>query len=691
MLAPRLSCLTAVLLAGCAHVSSPAATVAAADPELARMVGAHAGRAPLLFVLRPGELTAGHAPLTPLLKAADVPTSLVSALAGGQPARLVEQLVRMMIPEARRGLTRLEGLDTSRPLLLALFEPTVPSPVIAALDPSVQSAFPFAIRHRVVLPAADPKRLLTSLDSLSPEPPALSGDTHVLALAGLPAIAATPHADRVVLTWLDPEMVFGDAAISPGAPARRVVLARQAAAALLAPVPAEVDTGSASMQRLVSDGAALAATVRPVIARDARVLAQATSVSQALANVNVRSRAALLAKGTAEVLLSWMTVDPQHAEISGLGVAVKLTPVLHLTIAAPLTASGRRTMDAAFTSGRADTSGCCSLPVVEGALLSAAAELDTGNYTRGIPALLPRGESPTSVDEIALMVALIARPAAMLRELQIELGGRTVLPHAAAMSLTGIGSPPHAQGELSLLLPPSGSRRNEVLSALEELSSVVRANGGNVAMSSKPASSGDLTLATVTADLDPAARRDVTTSPGLLLRAAAQPAKLASLLRAAGLDDRDLLVLLDVAGHFDRLRASLRVRDGVLAGELAATPPGHSLQDVPVFTPPAGGPTASAAPAAGASCLATALVELRQTLDAVTNVDPSMTGSLLRSARQEIAAPFACAGQDPETRDVVRAVERLLERLAAAADDAAKAASEGDEQRSQPLQEEEEP
>lgn len=307
----RLLCL---LLLGCQPTLAPAPTaITQPDATLEAQI-LSLGEAPLVVVLDPSGWSAASNLLISLMKGlpgADVVQAFTS------PAAVVHSHFD----------TPLAGLDPQRPILAALWEPSVVGPpgALAALLPLDRPATGF--RHTFLLPATDPDALVASITQAAGKGEQEQGFTRI------------PH----TLGELRYRLTVA------GASVRAEVITDGPFPADAAPAPAQP---SLAVRLLATPGGAGGVLVRPRMAARALALRGVHQVAQALAYVDVPHRDEILARGVAEALKATETMDVAQPELGEYAVRLAADETgLSFTGVIGLTTRGHEVL----TAGRAGT------------------------------------------------------------------------------------------------------------------------------------------------------------------------------------------------------------------------------------------------------------------------------------------------------------------------------------------------
>jgi len=359
--------LLSLVLAGCPRRPADPAELLAevAEPGTLELLGAVGERPMVVVLLHPGAWAEGAQALGGLLQGLGLPEVervLAAPDVWAAAGALLEQLAGRRAP----GLSgALPGWDPSRPLALALFEPSVDDSVLAARALMLEAAATgtTGVRHRLLVPAQDSRALagalLEALGALG-----LQADPGARALPGLRGGQALrlPGGEGGLLLlvpearWLRLELVLEDSRGFAGEAARLAALEP-----LLAPPRAGLGPITPALLHLAAQRELLGVWLRPWWLRDLGGQVGTSGVARAVRQVDPAHRAMLLAAGLSEVSQGYLLMDPRGVELDDLawslgvapGAAGQAGPRIRVTSVLSLTEQGARVFARGLERGAA--------------------------------------------------------------------------------------------------------------------------------------------------------------------------------------------------------------------------------------------------------------------------------------------------------------------------------------------------
>lgn len=682
----------------------------AAQSPTAALIRAAGSDAALVLVLRTQRLAQSapdRAVLASILAGKTLPRELrapiLAMLEGQDPLAALGQAVAALVPaQDLRWPARFEGLDDTRPLVAALFAPTIHGmgAVGAALFPESEGTSPALLRHRLLLPARDAAalshELRTRFAEMGLRPLDGTGLSHGAFFAPGWVLGIFPAADHVRIElvtcerdaalWLDrgpqpeeiPEWLRKPGAPPPPLPSRSAqpprtrpeAMSKAMLAVLLRPVAESAAPRTPALHQILAGDDLLAVHLRFSHLRALAMTLGAGYASLGVLGVDPSMIWTLVAKAWAETASAYMLTSPQGAQAED--AAFVLSSDLRMGAILSLTPAGTEAWSAARAAGLAPPRSVPSQPSILQLYASA-----------GLPALFERtplppalnGLKPRDVAEamhecgsICPLFAMLGAPlswgqmlrkdSSLTRGLPVDL--LEMLPGAVALSLTGLhrANPP-LTAELTLSYP-KGRSFGWLLGLLkssldrEELRSEIR-------------SSKDAELVSFAVKATPGQLLSPETQPlppGVLAEAAVD----LNLLRAAeGLSSSERTSLQSRTESLSGLRGRVSLSGRALVMELALDRTG--VAPAPFRLPAPGTPTSWNSPwatsedSAAQRCLFQAIVILRSALDGVAGVDPSMKVTLITHGLEEARPLLTCAAQDPAAAKEAALVRQTAERV----------------------------
>ncbi|MFO0577196.1 MAG: hypothetical protein U1A78_24585 [Polyangia bacterium] len=692
--------------------------------------------APLVLVLRPSrwaDSAATRDSLAELLGGVErelMPPSLRGVLPGALRAAslraalgpLVRALLPAALPSAASFTERLTAWDDSRPVVAALYEPSlqemgeVGEALLAQTGPAATAtataaspapaAAPAAeplLRHRVLVPARDSAALIRQLQVACNELglQVVSEPVPGGVACGFPAgiLGLFAGADHVRIEILyspierERQRQQAEAATAqeelpdwlrkPGEPPRpapppppppsfsdspsRLLAALRLPPPSLAGEPAQAATPALHQ---VTRGDDLAAVyLRPARLRSLALTRGAQVVGGALLAVDGSMKAVLLAKAWAEIASGYLMMSPEGAQTEDL--ALLLSRELHVGGVASLTAAGA----AAWGAGKASALPPLAPTASEPPLFLFRLGLDLQTLLQRTP--VPPALTGLTLRELAdrvrecgslcFVYASVAMPLAwgrhVLSDPQLARGLPInllgTLPSAVTLSLTGF-----VRGPGGTTLPQGALAlaypKDQPTSWLTLLTAPILSRLGAQA-APRPTPQGE------------SFEIGFSGPPPQFLKP--EPPPLGDGVLAEGRFDLERLQaapffreLAPKAPWLSRLaavRGQARLTGGALLVEYALDLRGGALR--PFVLPAAGAPSWAPAPPPPPSrergCLGDAITGLRRTLDALAGVDPSMQQTLLARGLADAKVPLACAAAAPALRPETERLLRFVEQL----------------------------
>lgn len=696
--------------------------------------------APLVLVLRPSRWTESAATRDSLAEVLGgierevLPPPLRGVLPGALRASslraalgpLVRALVPAALPSATSFTERLTAWDDSRPVVAALYEPTlqemgeVGEALLAQTSQTAQpaqtaqtapAAPPAAeplLRHRVLVPARDSAALIRQLQVACNElglqvvrDPTLGGAACAFPAGILGLFAGADHVRIEILhspiererqrqqaeaataqeelpDWLrKPGEPPRPASPPPPPPPPSDAPSRLLAALRLPPPALAGEPAPTPALHQVTRGEDLAALyVQPARLRSLALTRGAQVVGGALLAVDASMKWVLVAKAWAEIASGYLLMSPEGAQTEDL--ALVLSRDLHVGGVASLTAAGA----AAWGAGKASALPPLAPTASEPPLFLFRLGLDLQSLLQRTPA--PPALTGLSMRELAdrvhecgslcFVYASVAMPLGWGRHVLsdpqlariLPIGLLGALPSAVTLSLTGFSRGPAGamlpQGALALAYP-----KDQPTSWLTLLTTPILSRlGAQAAPRSTP--------------LGESFEIGLSGPPLQFLKP--EPPPLGEGVLAEGRLDLERLQaapffreLAPKAPWLSRLaavRGQARLTGGALAVEYALDLRGGAVHRfaLPAAGAPAWAPAPAPAPSRERGCLGDAITVLRRTLDALAGVDPSMQQTLLARGLADAKVPLACAAAAPalrpETERLVRFVDQLGRALRAA-------------------------
>lgn len=711
-----LACLAGLLgLGGChgrgARPDGPSRS--ATESPAAALIRAAGSDAAVVLVVRPQRLAQSapdRAVLSSLFAGNTLPRGLreplLALLEGGDPVAALGQAVTALVPrQDLRWPARFEGLDGTRPLVAALFAPSIHGmgAVGPALFPEPEGTSPPLLRHRLLLPARDAAALARELGArfaeLGLRPLDGPGLTHGAFVAPGWALAIFPAADHVrielvtcerdVGLWVDadqkPEEIPawlrkpGEPATAPPSPAptapprpRPETTAKAMLALLRSPV---ADSQGAlpktpALHQIVTGDDLLAVHLRFSHLRALAVTLGAGYAGRGVAGVDPSMLWTLIAKAWAETASAYMLTSPQGAQVEDAAFVVSSD--LHVGAVLSLTPAAKEAWSAARQAGLAPPRAVPSVPSILQVYASAS-----------LPVLFERTPPPPALTDMkprdvmaamhecgaicplfAMLGAplswgqLLRRDTTLTRGLPVDL--LEMLPGSVALSVTGLhrGNPP-LTAELTLSYPKGRS-----LGWLLGLLKSIRERG---VLRSESRTTKDAELLSFAVDANPGQLLATETQP-LAAGVLAEGAVDLDLLRAAeGLSGSERTALQSRTQSLSGLRGRVSLSGSALAMELALDRTGSA--PTPFRLPAPGAPVrwssawATSEDSAGQRCLLQAIVTLRYALEGVAGIDPGMKLTLVTRGMDEVRPLLACAAQDPAAAKEAALLRQTAERV----------------------------
>lgn len=710
-----LACLAGLLgLGGCHGRSArPDGTSrATAESPAAALISAAGSDAAVVLVLRPQRLAQSapeRAVLSSLFAGNTLPRELreplLALLEGGDPVAALGQAVTALVPQKDlRWPARFAGLDDTRPLVAALFAPSIHGmgAVGAALFPEPEGTRPALLRHRLLLPARDAAALARELRARFAELGlrALDGTglQHGAFFAPGWVLALFPAADHVrielvtcerdVGLWVEadrkPEEIPawlrkpGEPETAPPRPAptapprpRPETTARAMLALLRSPVASQAALPrTPALHQIVAGDDLLAVHLRFSHLRALAMTLGAGHASGGVAGVDPSMLWTLVAKAWAETASAYMLTSPQGAQVEDAAFVVSSD--LHVGAVLSLTPAATQAWSAARQAGLPAPRAVPSVPPILQVYASASLP---ALFERTPPPPALAGMKPRDVlgamhecGPICPLFALLGAPLSwgqllrkdlpVVRGLPFDL--LEMLPGSVALSVTGLhrGSPPlTAEVALSYAKGRSFGWLHEALKSSIERGELRR----------KSRSTQDAEILSFSVGAEPGQLLTAETRP-LPPEVLAEGAVDLNRLRAAeGLSASERTSLQSRTQSVSGLRGQLRLSGSALAMELALDRPGSA--PTPFRLPAPGAPTrwssawATSEDSAGQRCLLQAIVTLRYALEGVAGIDPSMKITLLTRGMEEVQPLLTCAAQDPAAAQEAALVRQTVERV----------------------------
>lgn len=710
-----LGCLAGLLgLSGCQGrgTRTDSAARAASESPAAALIRAAGSDAAMVLVLRPQRLAQSpqdRAVLTSLLAGNTLPRELqaplLAVLEGQDPLAALGQAVAALVPEKDlRWPARFEGLDSTRPLVAALFAPTIRGmgEVGGALLPEPDGSSPAMLRHRLLLPARDVATLARGLRArfaeLGLRPLDGTGLQHGAFFAPGWMLAILPAADHVrielvtcerdaglppeldpkpeeIPEWLRKPGALATPPPPPSRPApprpRPETTAKAMLALLRSPVAAAQGAlpQTPALHQLIAGEDLLAVQLRFSHLRSLAMTLGAGHAGRGVLVVDPSMIWTLASKAWAEIASAYLLTSPQGAQVEDAAFVVSSD--LRMGAVLSLTPSGVEALSSANAAGLAPPRSVPSQPAI--LQLYASANLPALFERTPPPALnalkLPDvAEAMRACGPICPMFALLGAPLSwsqllrkdgtLTRGLPVDL--LAMMPSAVALSVTGLHrTTPPFTAELTLSYP-KGRSFGWLLGLLK--SSIERKE-----LRSESRSTKDAELLSFAVDAAPGqllAPEPLPLPPGVLVEAAMD----LNLLRTAeGLSTSERTAVQSRTQSLSGLRGRVSLSGPALVMELAADRTGAA--PTPFRLPAPGAPArwrsawATSEDTEAQRCLFQAIVILRQALDGVAGVDPSMKVTLITQGLEEARPLLTCAAQDPAAAKEAALVRQTAERM----------------------------
>ena len=676
----------------------------------ASLVHAAGDGAPLVLVLRQGryqESAAARAALAAILAGETLPAearepvlNMLKAPTPWAAVRTAAQAIRGN--QGGSWPATLLGLDEKRPLVAAIFEPTLHdmSGVGAAATSGAESPPPM-LRHRLLVPATDVPVLVQGLRALCAELglPAVGGagaPEGTFGNAGL-AIAVFPGKDHVRVEVVESRV---DAARDraridrddedlpqqlrkPGdgsqkqteRPPPPVPVPPTSAMLAVLASPPWAGRGplprTPSLRQVVGGDDLVVLHLRPWLLRDLSLTLNAAHLSAGIRGVDPSMYWTFLSKGWAEIAAGYLLISPEGAQIEDM--AFGLSPDLHLSAVFTLTRQGAAAWGAARSGALAPLAPQQTAPP----LFSVRMGLDTkALLTSVVPSTLPDPRMRERVDmvhecgPVCILYAGLCAPLNWGNDIlndkrlarNLPSGLRQLLPGALSISVTQLHKERGDKGEPGLTgaMAVGYPKKGPSTTLLDLVGPLLR----SLNVQTETRSVGGQELLSISARTPAAQILAPSPSPlpsGVLMEWAVD---LARLRLTESLSDGDRSALSAGTKGLSGLRGRLQVAGGALVTEVALDLEGAAPR--PFASPAADAPTRWGSPWAeagngpGGRCLAQAVGSMCLALNAVAGVDPSMKLVLVGKGLEDAEAPLSCAERDPATREEAKRLRQSL-------------------------------
>jgi hypothetical protein len=684
-----ISCLAllALALTGCPkRPADPAELLAeTAEPATLELLRAAGDQALLVALVRPSAWAEGAKAMAGLLPGVPEAARILSQPDLWAAAGALAELALGTRPAGLSGA--LPGWDPSRPLVFALFAPSVDDSVLAARALMLEAAAlgTTGLRHRVLIPATDSRALLGGLlEALVPL--GLQADSEARALPGLrggQALLLPGETASLLLLvpeerWVRVEILQEDTRAFASPEARL-----KAVEALLAPAPASSWPLTPALLFAASRQDLLTLWLRPWWLRDLGGQVGTSKVAQAVRFADPSYRAMLLAAGLAEVSQGYLVMDPRGAELDDLAWSLGVIPAppgkaesresgpsLRMASVLSLTEQGARVWARGLESGALLPS--AELPQASLSMwmrLDLAAVLAAAEPPPGLADAKDLEELAQRVQECGGFCMLhlgLRSPLGMLKAVWRFLPPELPIPLPRGLGLA-VGPLPAGLATAPAVVAMASLPVGVNLSALERAVGELREDGARQGLGILWRTEVRPEDTRVFFGLNESAER-VFRGP----EPAAGPGRPGS--GPLGEVSMDLRGLADGLQREAPEAAAVLARLGSLHGWSRLQ--GRWLQGEVVLGPPVEGaapawdaegavwgwesPGARAASGRGAVCLAEVTRSLTEGFRALAVVDPSQKGLMLARAMEEASRQLPCALAEPETKEQARRLQRSM-------------------------------